>query len=530
MRAAIYARFSSDNQREESITAQVRACTDYAEEKGYSVIKVYTDEARSAMTDDRPGFLQMIQDIKNGFVKVDVLLVHKLDRFARNRYDSAFYRRELRQMNVRLESVLEHLDDSPESILLESLIEGMAEYYSKNLAREVMKGMRETAMQAKHCGGIPPLGYDVDKNKKYIINEEEARAVRLIFETYATGHGYGDILNALREQGHKTKLGRPFSKNGLHDILRNRKYVGIYTFNKSASKSLNGTRNNHKSKNAEEIIEIPDAMPVIVPPEIFWKVQERMDKNQKNHACGRFKNKVVYLLSGLIKCGECGMRMIGTSSSYRTKVSKEYRKRHYYECNNAKRTKECTNEKINKPDIEEYVISKLESEVLNKKTIPVLAQKLHDQYKKDKSESINEAEYQEKEIAKLEKQIENIVEAITEGGGVIKALTEQLKKLENKKSILESRIHEWRIKQEKELISVADITNYLKQYFKWLQSTDPEKRKQVVEKFVDKVIVKKDTIEVIFKVSVVLPGGGGGSRTHRPKETPQESLRAQAVL
>ncbi|KUK83744.1 MAG: Recombinase [Pelotomaculum thermopropionicum] len=526
MRAIIYARFSSDNQREESITAQVRACTYYAEEKGYPVLKIYTDEARSATTDDRPGFLQMIHDIKNGLIKTDIVLVHKLDRFARNRYDSAFYRRELRQANVRLESVLEHLDDSPESVLLESLIEGIAEYYSKNLAREVMKGMRETAMQAKHCGGRPPLGYDIDKDKHYIINEAEARAVRLIFEMYAAGYGYGGIIKALSEQGYKSKLGQPFSKNSLHGILRNRKYSGIYTFNRTVSKSLDGKRNNHKSKNPEDIIEIPNAIPVIVPPEVFWKVQERMDKNQKTHASGRFKNKVIYLLSGLIECGECGMRMIGTSSSYRTRVSNEYRKRYYYECNNAKRTKGCGNEKINKQDVEKYVVSKLESEVLNKKTIPALAQKLFDQYKKDILQSANEGEYLNKEIIKVEKQIENIVEAITEGAGVIKALTEQLKKLENKKYLLESRLHEWRIKQEKELTSVTGITAYLKQYFKWLQSTDPVKRKQVVEKFVDRVIIKKDTIEVVFKVSVVLYGGGGGSRTHRPKEEPQDLLRA----
>ncbi|MCL6559890.1 MAG: recombinase family protein, partial [Firmicutes bacterium] len=176
MKAVIYARFSSDNQREESITAQVRACTEYAQRKGYAVVKVYTDEARSAITDDRPGFLQMIEDIKSGRVKADLLLVHKLDRFARNRYDSAFYKRELRRAGVRVESVLEHLDDSPESILMESVIEGMAEYYSRNLAREVMKGMKETALQGKHNGGKPPLGYDVDSEGRYIINEAEAIA------------------------------------------------------------------------------------------------------------------------------------------------------------------------------------------------------------------------------------------------------------------------------------------------------------------------------------------------------------------
>jgi len=131
VKAIIYARFSSDNQREESITAQVRACTEYAQRRGYSIERVYTDEARSATTDDRPGFLQMIEEIKSRAVHVNFLLVHKLDRFARNRYDSAVYRKALTTAGVRLVAVDQPLDDSPESVLLESLLEGLAEYYSK---------------------------------------------------------------------------------------------------------------------------------------------------------------------------------------------------------------------------------------------------------------------------------------------------------------------------------------------------------------------------------------------------------------
>lgn len=291
MNVVIYARYSSDTQREESITAQIRACTDYAAQKGYNVVKVYTDEARSAMTDNRPRFMQMIQDIKHNFVKADVVLVHKLDRFARNRYDSAFYRRELRKANVKLESVLEHLDDSPESVLLESLIEGMAEYYSKNLAREVNKGMRETALQAKHCGGRPPLGYDVDKDKKYITNEEETQAVRTIFNMYAEDHGYKNIMDTLNNQGYKTKMGRPFSKNGLHEILRNKKYIGIYTFNRSASKSPDGTRNSHRNKENDEIIELPDACQRLYPQKFFGRCKKKWTVIKENTPAAGTKAK-----------------------------------------------------------------------------------------------------------------------------------------------------------------------------------------------------------------------------------------------
>ena len=185
-KVALYARFSSDNQRAESIDAQLRAMRNYCKDHNYIITETYTDEAKSATTDRRPAFQQMIADSsKKTF---DIVLVHKLDRFARNRYDSAVYKRELRKNGVIVCSVLENLDNSPESIMMESVLEGMSEYYSQNLAREVMKGMRETALQCKHTGGKPPLGYDVDEDtKKLIINPYEAETVKLIFDMYSKG-------------------------------------------------------------------------------------------------------------------------------------------------------------------------------------------------------------------------------------------------------------------------------------------------------------------------------------------------------
>ena len=175
----------------------------------------------------------------------DTVIVHKLDRFARNRYDSAFYKRELKLNGVRVISVLENLDDSPESIILESVLEGMAEYYSANLAREVMKGLKEKALQCKHCGGRVPLGYDVTENQDYVINEREAESIKIIFSMYADGYGYGSIIDELNRLGYKTKAGKEFKKSSLHDILKNEKYIGVYTYNKT-KKMVNGKRNHRK--------------------------------------------------------------------------------------------------------------------------------------------------------------------------------------------------------------------------------------------------------------------------------------------
>jgi DNA invertase Pin-like site-specific DNA recombinase len=181
-KAAVYARFSSDNQREESIDAQLRAIREYAKNNGIIIVAEYVDKARSATTDDRPQFLQMVEDSKQD--RFNLLMVHKLDRFARNRQDSIGYRMELKRNGVSLISVLEYLDeDSPESVILESVLEAMAEYYSKNLAREVKKGMKENALQCISTGGRPPFGYLLNPDtRRYEVNEDEAPAVRLIIE------------------------------------------------------------------------------------------------------------------------------------------------------------------------------------------------------------------------------------------------------------------------------------------------------------------------------------------------------------
>ncbi|HBR30696.1 MAG TPA: recombinase family protein, partial [Clostridiales bacterium] len=268
VRAVIYARFSSDNQRDESIDAQIRAISEYAKKNEIVIVGEYIDKARSAMTDNRPEFLRMILEASEQ--KFDIVLVHKLDRFARNRQDSIGYRMQLKRHGVSLVSVLEYIDESPESIILESVLEAMAEYYSKNLAREVQKGMKENALKGLHTGGKPPFGYDVDpETKKLVINEKEACAVRLIFDRFLEGYGYDKIMNELNVHGYRTKCGNPFGKNSLHGIVRNEKYTGTYIFNRSAAKDVDGKRNNHKNKEDDEIIRLDDAVPAIISKNIF---------------------------------------------------------------------------------------------------------------------------------------------------------------------------------------------------------------------------------------------------------------------
>ena len=225
--AALYARFSSDNQRSESIDAQVRAIKEFASANEIVIVAEYIDRAKSATTDDRPEFQRMIQESAKG--NFQIIIVHKLDRFARNRNDSIAYRMKLQRNKVALLSVLEPFDeDRPETILLQSVIEGMNEFYSKNLAREVRKGLKENALRCKHTGGSSSLGYDVDRETRLlVINETEAVAVRLIFQMILDGNSYNDIVKRLHREGFKTKANKTFGKNSIYDILHNPKYPKI---------------------------------------------------------------------------------------------------------------------------------------------------------------------------------------------------------------------------------------------------------------------------------------------------------------
>ena len=323
----------------------MRAMKKYCDDKGRVIVKKYVDEAYSATTDKRPQFQQMITDSYNK--EFEIVLVHKLDRFARNRYDSSVYKQMLRKNGVRLCSVLEHIDNTPESILLEGLIESINEFYSANVARESMKGLRENALQCLHNGGSPGLGYDVDDTQHIVLNEDEAKIVVRIYSLYLSGYSRNSIANALNAEGHKSKKGNPFTKETVYGILTNEKYTGVYIFNRAESKGYDHKRNTHRSKPPEEIIRIEGGIPAIISRDVWEAVQ-----NKRRDKSGKLKtSKPMYLLSGKMICGECGARMTG-SIRYRNNATPYYK----YACLTKKLL--CSNPKeIEKESLEKYVIS-----------------------------------------------------------------------------------------------------------------------------------------------------------------------------
>lgn len=501
--AIAYARYSDDQQREESLTAQLRAIQEYAKKNKITVIREYTDEAKSATTDDRPGFLRMINDLKTKQAKVDLVLVHKLDRFARNRYDSAVYRKELSRVGARLVAVDQPLDDSPESVLLESLLEGLAEYYSKNLAREVMKGLKENAYQAKFNGGWAPLGYDTIEGH-YLVNELEASVVRLIFAMYLDGHGYGSILSKLNALGYKTKRGRPFGKNSIYEILRNAKYAGHYVFNK-APRRIDGKRNWHRKKDNTEVITVRDAVPAIISEEDFSMVQAKMNTREKGPR--QQKDATIYILTGKAVCGKCGGPLVGNSS--RRAAGAEPTR--YYECSKKLRTKECDLKRKPRVALEAEVFEVIQANFLAPKKLPEVAKKMVALATEKDQESMREEKNLKVELADTLEKIDNIVKAV-ENGADFTIFGPRLKELRARKEDLQYRLEA--IKNPLEGITEEMVLTYLSTLPKGDSGdlTDLDKKK-IVDNHVHEVIVYEDHTNVNLKVVIGADKDGVGGGT-----------------
>ena len=327
MYAVIYARYSSDKQREESIEGQLEVCRKYAESKGYEIVDTYIDRAKSAKTDDRPNFLKMIKDsAKKHFQAV---IVYQLDRFSRSRYDNARYKTILKRNGVTVYSANENIADNASGILLESIIEGISEYYSAELAEKVNRGMNVNAEKCLSNGGTTPLGYKIE-NHKYVIDNQMAPVIKEIFTRYADGVTIKEICADLNDRGIKKPNGTAFNKNSFNTILKNRKYLGIYIY-----------------KNIEK----PGGMPQIIDEDLFNKVAERMKANKL--APARTRAKAEYLLTGKLFCGYCKEMMIGHSSN---KISKNGIIYNYYKCKNSGRGKTCHKKMAMKDYIEGVVV------------------------------------------------------------------------------------------------------------------------------------------------------------------------------
>ena len=491
-RAVAYARFSSDLQREESIEAQTRAIQKYCDDNGFVLLTVFADRGISGTSDKRPEFQKMISTATKG--DVDAVIVHKLDRFARNRYDSAFYKNILKKNNVKLISVLENLQDSPESVILESVIEGMNEYYSLNLSREVRKGLQENALECKVTGGPPALGYSVDRNtQKYIINEYEAEAVRLIFRMYLEGYSYTEIIDILNNKGYRTRRGIPFAKNSLYAILRNERYTGVYIYVKDSTKNPKGKYVRHGEYDPDAVIRIPGGIPAIISEDDFHRVQAKMKERQ--HKAAKFSAKQEYLLSGKIYCGECGSPYAGNSRKPRP----DHPLYISYKCTRRnQRDTKCNNPEINRDKLERLVLERLSEVLFNPDVIPRLVEQ-YNEYIAEKTGSAKERTLAlQTELRDIERKITNTVNLMIETGSV--AFKDKLNELEQSKEKLLLELTEAEAALKQENFSEEQISKLFHIAEQQLKNGTLANRRLVIDQYINKIIIYPDKIEVYMNL------------------------------
>ena len=461
MKAVIYARYSSDSQREESIEGQIRECTAFAGKNGITVLRHYIDRAFSAKTDNRPEFQNMIKD--SGKRLFDMIIVWKLDRFARNRYDSARYKAALKKNGVKVVSATEVISDGAEGIILESVLEGYAEYYSADLSEKVVRGMTENALKCMYNGGTLPIGYQIDSEQYFQLDPLTAPFVREAFQRYDEGATMTQIRDWLNEQGVKNTRGQKMSYNSVQHLLSNRRYIGEYTY--------------------RDIV-VPDGIPAIVPQDLFDRVQEKLAKNKK--APARHKAEDDYLLTTKLFCGYCGAYLCGESGTSHTGNV-----HHYYKCVSVKKKRqECHKKSVKKDWIEDLVVSETMKMVMDDKAIEAIVSMLMDLQDR---ENVNLPLY-EQQLREADTAIQNLLNAIQQGI-LTKSTKSRLEELEATKEELETRIACEKLAKPK--VSAEFMTFWLHRFRK-LDVRQKSHRKMLIDTFINAIFLYDDKLVITF--------------------------------
>ena len=461
MKAVIYARYSSDSQREESIEGQIRECTSFAEKNGITILRHYIDRAYSAKTDNRPDFQEMIKD--SGKKLFDMVIVWKLDRFARNRYDSARYKAQLKRNGVKVVSATEVISEGAEGIILESVLEGYAEYYSADLSEKVIRGRTENALKCKFNGGTLPIGYVIDEEQHFQIDPLTAPFVLDVFKKYDKGATMKELRDWLNENGIRNKLGKPLNFNSIQHMLSNRRYIGEYKY--------------------RDIV-VPDGIPAIVPQDLFDRVQEKLAQNRK--APARHKAEDDYLLTTKLFCGYCGAYLCGESGKSRNGTI-----HHYYKCVSVKKKRtDCKKKPVRKQWLEDLVVNEVMKVVMDDKAIEAIVSMVMDlQDRENTSLPLYEQQLREAETG-----IQNLLNAIQQGI-LTKSTKSRLEELEAAKEDLEIKIANEKIAKPR--ISPEFVTFWLHKFRK-LDVRQQSHRKMLIDAFVNAIYLYDDKLVLTF--------------------------------
>ena len=475
VRVVIYARYSDSKQTENSIEGQIKTCKAYIESMGYVFIREYCDRAKTGRNDDRDGFKLLLLHSKED--RFDKVIVYALDRFGRNILQCLLNEKALNDNGVEVESATEVFDNSPQGRMARNVQMSVAQYYSEELAQKVQRGQQIKAKEAAYLGGRIPLGYRIE-NKRYVIDEVDAAIVREIFQKYADGWSYKQLCDDFNSRQIRTSKGAVFNKNSFHVILKNRRYLGIYIYDK---------------------IELPGKMPQIIDEKLFNEVAAKMKLNQK--APGRHRAKAEYLLTQKMFCGYCGEMMIGHSSNQVSTKGVIY---NYYRCKNAGGNRPCKKKMIQKDYLEDLVIREC-LKLLTEENIARIAKEVYEITQNDGTYAVvkhlenalkQKKKEQENQMLSLRKCTDDMIrDAIFADMQYIKAAILDLERqivIEKDKCFL---VTEEQIINRLTKLATGDIHNLVY-------------RRSLIRIFVNKILIYDDKIILTFKTGdedVVIP-------------------------
>lgn len=493
-KAVIYARYSSHAQRDVSIEQQLKACRIFAERHSIEVVEIYEDRALTGTTDRRPGFQKMIRDAERA--DWSYVIVYTLDRFARDRYDSAVYKRQLKNSGVKVLSAMENISDDPTGVLMESLLEGLAEYYSKELSRKIRRGMEDNATKCMVNGSVP-LGYTRGADGRYAIVESEAEIVREIYRRVRSSEPLTDIINDLNARGIKTKLGRAWTRTSFDGLLSNVRYTGLYVYGN---------------------VQVPGGIPQIISQELFDAVQHTISTKVNPRCLGpqrRRRETGTYLLTGKLFCGHCKSAMIGVSGTGRSGNL-----HYYYTCKDKFHNHTCKKKNVRRDTIEEMIAATLKSTMLTDEGICALA----DAAVKYQQSFVNNNEIDalSKQLADIKTSIKNIMAAIE--AGVLTATTQnRLLELENEQAKI-SRQLSVALEDAKNQPTREDIITTLK-LFQDGDVKDKQYQEAIIDTFLVAAYLYDDEMKIVFNL------GGKSKEVKLPFEiddVPLDGVRISA--
>ena len=502
MNVALYARVSSDRQDVDlSISSQLRALREHAEKHGYRVVREYVEEAESGRTADRPQFQRMIGEARRATAPFQAVLVWKYSRFARNREDAIVFKSLLKKHGVRVVSITEPSEDTPTGHLLEAIIESIDEFYSANLAQEVLRGMREAASRGFYLPSRAPYGYRrkkvLDGGKERTTLEPDpatAPVVARMFRSVEQGAGLKEVCRGLSDQGIPSPRGKSWTKTTAWGILTNEAYTGTLVWGKTS-------KGGHKL----EPIRVEAAWQPIVDQPVFSRVQSLLRERAPAMMNPR-RVSSSYLLSGLVKCGTCGRSLTGQKA--------KSGKFAYYVCGTLLKQGKgtCDAPYLNARRLEGLVVDKIKENVLTEEKLTELVMLVNEELDAAAHEDKDRTKVLESELVDIQRRLDRLYDALETGKVTLDDLSPRIHHLRHRQEQVQAAkadAEETVSERSSDRLSNREVRKYVGELRRLIQESELAERKAFIKSFVREIVVKGDQAELRY----VIPLGAGGAST-----------------